>query len=75
MYIEMPRVISKLDIESMTLGTALPDSLSHDGIRWKLYLDQLSAGKNVTYYLDLPDVETRDADSAVTDAPSETDAM
>ncbi len=55
MYIEMPRVIRELDIESMTLGTELPDSLSHDGIRWKLYLDQLSAGKNVTYYLDLPD--------------------
>jgi peptidoglycan/xylan/chitin deacetylase (PgdA/CDA1 family) len=54
MYIELPRVINKLDIESMTLGTELPDSMSHDGIRWKLYLDNLSAGKNVTYYLDLP---------------------
>ncbi len=46
--------MSKLNIESMTLGTELPDSMSHDGIRWKLYLDSLSAGKNVTYYLDLP---------------------
>ena len=54
MYIELPRIINKLDIESMTLGTELPDSMSHDGIRWKLYLDNLSAGKNVTYYLDLP---------------------
>jgi hypothetical protein len=54
MYIELPRILSKLDIESMTLGTELPDSMSHDGIRWKLYLDNLSAGKNVTYYLDIP---------------------
>ncbi len=54
MYIEMPRITSQLDIESMTLGTALPDSMSHDGIRWKLYLDELSAGKNVMYYLELP---------------------
>ncbi len=54
MYVELPRIVSKLNIESMTLGTELPDSMSHDGIRWKLYLDSLSAGKNVTYYLDLP---------------------
>ena len=60
MYIELPRIMSKLDIESMTLGTELPDSLSHDGIRWKLYLDKLSAGKNVTYYLDMPQNDQMD---------------
>lgn len=57
MYIELPRIVSKLDIESMTLGTELPSSMSHDGIRWKLYLDELGAGKNVTYFLDLPQNE------------------
>jgi len=54
MYIELPRILDKLDIESMTLGTELPSSMSHDGIRWNLYLNELGAGKNVTYYLDIP---------------------
>ncbi len=54
MYVELPRILDKLDIESMTLGTELPNSMSHDGIRWKLYLNELGAGKNVTYYLDIP---------------------
>ena len=75
MYIEMPRVIKQLDIESMTLGTELPDSLSHDGIRWKLYLDQLSAGKNVTYYLDLPQNGELDVSAEAPSAASETGPM
>ncbi len=54
MHIEMPRIVSDLDIESMTLGTALPDSLSHDGVNWRLHLRELSGGKNVMYYLELP---------------------
>ncbi len=58
MYIELPRITSSLDISSMTLGTKLPDRTSHDGVRWKLYLDKLSGGKNVTYYLDLPQNDT-----------------
>ncbi len=74
MYIEMPRVIKALDIESMTLGTELPDSLSHDGIRWKLYLDQLSAGKNVTYYLDLPQNGELDAGAEAPAAAPEADS-
>ncbi len=52
--LEMPRVVRRLDIESMTLGTALPDSMTRDGIRWNLNLKRLGAGKNVTYYLELP---------------------
>jgi len=71
MYVELPRIMTKLDIESMTLGTELPNSMTHDGIRWKLYLDELSAGKNVTYYLDLPQNERRGMlDFMRKDAPS-----
>jgi len=67
MYIELPRILSKLDIESMTLGTELPSSMSHDGIRWKLYLDELGAGKNVTYFLDMPQNDQIKASAPPTD--------
>jgi len=52
--LEMPRVLRRLNIESMTLGTALPDSMSSDGVRWNLNLKRLGAGKNVTYYIEVP---------------------
>jgi peptidoglycan/xylan/chitin deacetylase (PgdA/CDA1 family) len=52
--LEMPRVLRQLNIESMTLGTALPDSMSSDGVRWNLNLKRLGAGKNVTYYIEVP---------------------
>ena len=67
MYIELPRIMSKLDIESMTLGTALPSSMSNDGIRWKLHLDELGAGKNVTYFLDMPQNDQINAPASPTD--------
>lgn len=51
--IEMPYVQRRLNVESMTLGTPLPDSMSNSGLRWRLYLDRLGGGKNVVYYINL----------------------
>lgn len=51
--IEMPEVLQELDLESMTLGTALTDRMSSSGVRWQLHLDRLGPGKNVTYYINM----------------------
>ena len=49
--VEMPHVLRRLDIESMTLGTELPESMSSSGVRWRLRFGRLGAGKHVVYYL------------------------
>lgn len=51
--VEMPAVIRNMNIESMTLGTELPDSMSHSGVRWRLHLNRLGAGNNVVYYINM----------------------
>ncbi len=50
-FIEMPHRQPDLELESMTLGTRLPDRLTASGVRWRLHLDALGAGKNVAYYM------------------------
>ncbi len=49
--VEMPSVQRRLDLESMTLGTELPNSMSSSGVRWRLHLGRLGGGKNVSYYI------------------------
>jgi peptidoglycan/xylan/chitin deacetylase (PgdA/CDA1 family) len=72
--VEMPGVLRQLDIESMTLGTVLPDSMSHSGVRWRLHLNRLGAGKNVVYYINMrkPIVNQRETvDGSKADAVGE----
>jgi len=49
--VEMPSVQRRLDLESMTLGTELPSSMSSSGVRWRLSINRLGGGKNVVYYI------------------------
>jgi len=58
--IEMPDKVEVLDIESMTLGTALPTSMTQDGVIWRLELSRLAPGKNVTYYVTVPERQVAD---------------
>ena len=52
-HVEMPTVQRQLDLESMTLGTELPSSMSNSGVRWRLHLNRLGGGKNVVYYINV----------------------
>ncbi len=51
--VEMPYEQRDLQLESMTLGTRLPDRMTSSGVRWQLHLEDLRAGKNVAYYLNV----------------------
>lgn len=51
--VEMPYVQEELDLESMTLGTEMPDQISNSGVRWQLKLNRMGAGKNVVYYINV----------------------
>jgi len=66
--VEMPTGQRRLNIESRTLGTELPGSMSNRGVRWRLHLGKLGGGKNVVYYINVTPPAKEPEKQAIDDA-------